>query len=292
MALVPLTTDCNQRCVFCSAHGRGDSTALKDALRRVREIAAAGGRLAALSGGETTFSGHLPRVIAFARAKGLEVEIQTNGLTSCYPARAARLAALKPDLFNVNFPSHRAAVNDRLTGTRGTLPLREAGVRNLLAAGAPVRLTHIVSSLNYRDLPAFARYAAKKFPGLKYIQFSYLKGVGLAAAAPRLLPPYAAAAPYLRRALAACAGAGVEAVVDHIPPCFLGRWCGRHVDFLKAGAGEDTSLARAEKRLLPACRGCALAGRCFGPRAEHAEQLPGGKLVSPLKRLPPGVRWT
>ena len=288
MALIPITTSCNQRCLFCSAHGRGDSAELAAVLRQIAGLAASGAGSVILSGGETTFSADLERIILFARKKGLKVEVQTNALTSCYPEKAARLAALGVDLFNINFPSHESAVNDRITGTKGTLAFRKAGVKNLLKAGAVVRLTHIISSLNYRKLPAFAAYAGKNFPGVKYIQFSYLKGMGLAMENAWLLPEYARVAPYLVKAFGVCDKLGIETVTDHIPPCFLGEFYGRHIDCVKLARGWDTSLSRAEKEFLPACRGCALRARCFGPRKEHAEMLKGAELARPVKKLPAG----
>jgi len=36
----------------------------------------------------------------------------------------------------------------------------------------------------------------------------------------------------------------ISAVVDHIPPCFLGRFYGRHIDFIKIANGSDTSISR------------------------------------------------
>lgn len=283
MSLIPITVACNQRCLFCSALGRGDSPTRDWVLGEIERQAVSGAGGVVLSGGETTFSPDLVRIIAFARKKGLKVELQTNGLTSCYPEKAAQLAGLGVDLFNINFPSHNSAVNDRITGTKGTLRLRAAGVKNLLKAGASVRLTHIVSSLNFRGLPAFVKYAAKNFPGVKYIQFSYLKGMGGALENSWLLPAYPLASPYLVKALELCGKSGIEAVVDHIPPCFLGRFYGRHIDCIKCASGSDTSLSRQEKRRLPGCRGCALRTRCFGPRKEHAVLL-GAELVRPVKR--------
>ena len=288
MALLPITVTCNQRCLFCSAYGRDDGARAAGALRELEKMAAAGADSVALSGGETTFSPALARIVAFARKKGLKVELQTNALTSCYPAKAAWLAGLGADLFNVNFPSHQAAVNDRLTGTKGTLPLRLAGVRNLIKSGANVRLTHLITALTYRKLPEFVAYAAEKMPGMSYIQFSFIKGVGLAAHNAWLAPEYALVSPYLTKALALCGKLGLEAVVDHIPPCFLGRFYRLHIDFIKLAAGRDTAVSESEKRKLPACAGCALERRCFGPRTDHAEMLKGSKLVRPLKKLPRG----
>jgi len=190
------------------------------------------------------------------------------------------------ELFNINFPSHESAGNDRITGTKGTLKLRAAGVKNLLRAGGRVRLTHIISSLNYRSLPAFITYAAKNFPGVKYIQFSYLKGMGAAQENSWLLPAYAKVSPHLVKALGLCARAGIETVVDHIPPCFLGPFYGRHIDFIKCAAGWDTSLSKLEKKRLPGCRPCLLKANCFGPRKEHVAMLKGAEFIRPVTKLP------
>lgn len=287
MSLIPITTACNQRCLFCSAQGRGDSPTLDGILAQIESCASSGGTVI-LSGGETTFSADLVKIVAYARRKGVKIELQTNGLTSCYPQKAAALAALGVDLFNINFPSHENAVNDKITGTKGTLKLREAGVKNLLKAGANVRLTHIISSLNYRKLPAFISYCAANFPGVKYIQFSYLKGMGAAMENAWLLPAYELVSPYLVKALGLCEKNGIEAVVDHIPPCFMGRFYAMNIDYIKAVNGWDTALSRTEKARLPACRGCALAKFCFGPRKEHVKMLKGSKMAAPLKKLPAG----
>ncbi|HNW45465.1 MAG TPA: radical SAM protein [Elusimicrobiales bacterium] len=284
MSLIPVTTACNQRCLFCSAHGRRDTASLPWVLKEIAGRAASGAGSVILSGGETTFSQDLGKIVAFALKKGLKVELQTNGLTSCYPEKAAWLAGLGVDLFNINFPSHESAVNDRITGTAGTLPFRTAGVKNLLREGATVRLTHIVSTLNFRSLPGFVKFTRKNFPGVKYIQFSYLKGMGLAMENAWLLPEYGQAGPYLVKAFELCEKFGIEAVTDHIPPCFLGRFAGWHIDWIKILNGWDASLSKAEKKFLPACRGCALKGRCFGPRSEHAAMLKGAEMVRPVSK--------
>ena len=287
MGLIPVTKTCNQRCLFCSAHGREDDVPLSRVLELVDAAAASGAGTVTLSGGETTFSPHLPAIIARARAHGLAVELQTNALTSAYPGKASRLASLSVGLFNVNFPSHEPAVNDRLTGTRGTLGLRIKGVKNLLGSGARVRLTHLITSLNYKKLPAFARFVQRTFPGVDYIQFSFIKILGLAEENAWLAPEYAEAAPFLIKALEVCGRCGIKAVADHIPPCFLGAFADQSVDYLKlSGGGGDLSAARTEKRKLPECRRCLLGDRCLGPRIDHVRLLRGSELARPVGKTP------
>jgi len=286
MGLIPIAKTCNQRCLFCSAHGREDELPLSRVLALIDAKAAAGAGSVTLSGGETTFSPHLALIVEHAGKKGLAVELQTNALTSAYAENAARLASLGVSLFNVNFPSHERAVNDRLTGTRGTLGPRIKGVRNLLRAGARVRLTHLITSLNYKKLPAFARFAAAAFPGLDYIQFSFIKMLGLAAENAWLAPGYAEASPWLIKALEVCRRGRIKAVADHIPPCFLGPFADRSVDYIKLSGGEgDLSDARTEKRKLPECGRCLLGDRCLGPRIDHAGNPRGRALVRPVVKL-------
>lgn len=286
MPLLPITNKCNQRCLFCSAAGRPDQVSLPHILRMISSFRGSGGGTVTLSGGETTLSPHLRGAASRALARGMTLELQTNALTCAYPGRARALVSLGVSLFNVNFPSHLAAVNDRLTGTSGTLPLRVRGVKNLLAGGARVRLTHLVTTLNYRKLPEFAMFAARNFPGLAHVQFSFVKLQGLASENGWLLPEYAAAAPFLRRALAACSRRGLKAVVDHIPPCFLGPYAGLHADYAKLSGGMEAAESRAEKKKLPACSGCAIGRFCPGTRRDHAAVLKGRPLVKPLKRRP------
>ncbi|HAF95859.1 MAG: hypothetical protein A2X34_07195 [Elusimicrobia bacterium GWC2_51_8] len=295
--LIPITADCNQRCLFCSARGREDDISMARVLGLLKEAGLSGVGGAVISGGETTLSSRLLKVIAAARKLGLAVELQTNALTSAYQSTAAALAASGVAFFNINFPSHEDAANDRITGTRGTLKLRLKGVNNLLKLGARVRLTHIITSLNYKKLPAFARFVKKNMPGVYYIQFSFIKVLGLAAQNTWLVPPYAAAAPCLRKALKVCAASGIRAMVDHIPPCFLGSFAASHVDYIKLSNGSappafgtqsqkwggDTTEARKEKKKLAACRGCRLGDKCFGPRIDHAALIKG-PLVRPVKR--------
>ena len=285
MALIPITTACNQRCLFCSAHGRGDSPSPAGVLREIGRLAASGAEGVILSGGETTFSKDLARIVAAARGKGLKVELQTNALTSSYPRKAAWLAGLGVDLFNVNFPSNLGSINDRITGTKGTLPLRLAGVRNLIKSGARVRLTHLISGINYRKMPEFVAYVGKNIPGINYIQFSFIKAMGLAAKNAWLVPEYGRVSPYLIKSLALCRKLGIEAVVDHIPPCFMGVFYAGHIDWIKEVNGWDTSLSRSEKKRLPACAACVMKKRCFGPRLDHLVILKGKEMVRPVKTM-------
>lgn len=274
MALIHLFRDCNQRCVFCSyPQAPEPRPTLKEWLK---EIAAMPPGLVQISGGEPLLAGAdaLCLLIGAARRLGRPVELQTNALAAAsLPERdLARLArALKAagGYFNVNFPAATAAADYRITRAPGGFAARKAGVARLLASGAPVRLTCVVSSLNFRSLPAWAALVRREFAGAAWVQFSYIKGIGRAAGG-GLAPAYRAAAPYLLKALASLEEAGLPCEVDHIPPCRLGRFAGLNVDMEKMRAGRPGPHLE-EKAHVAACRGCRYLELCPGPRKDYME---------------------
>lgn len=274
MALIHLFRDCNQRCVFCSYPAEAGAEPRAGLEAWAREIARMPAGLVQISGGEPLLAGarDLALLTAAAGRMGRSVEIQTNALAAA-DLKAAELKALVRALnacggyFNVNFPASSAALDLRITGARGGFARRLAGVGRLIAAGAQVRLTHVISSLNFRRLPAFAAFAAGKLRGAAWLQFSYIKGVGRAEG-PAYMPRYADVEPYLVRALTVCRDAGLRCEVDHIPPCRLGGFYALSVDMVKMKEGRPGPHLE-EKAKVAACRGCRFAGLCPGPRKDY-----------------------
>lgn len=274
MPLIHLFRKCNQRCLFCSYPEEGgaeEGVSLKDWLR---EIAAMPPGLVQISGGEPLLAGagELCLLLAAVKKLGRRAELQTNALAAA-GMRAENLSKLVKALnaadgyFNVNFPADTAALDYRITRTRGAFKKRLAGVGRLLRAGARVRLTHVISALNYKRLPEFAAFALKKLKGAAWLQFSYIKGVGRAEDGV-FLPRYAEVQPYLERALFACEKNGLHCEVDHIPPCFLGGFYRLNVDIVKMKEGRPGPHLE-EKERVPACRGCRYLAVCPGPRKDY-----------------------
>jgi len=274
MALIHLFRKCNQRCVFCSYPEEGGSEGGVSLKAWLKEIAVMPPGLVQLSGGEPLLAGadDLCLLLAAVKKLGRRAELQTNALAAAElpeeELKKITLALKAADgYFNVNFPAANAALDFRITKARGGFKKRLAGVKRLIRAGAPVRLTHVISELNYRQLPAFAAYAAKNLKGLAWLQFSYIKGIGRADGS-KYLPKYGAVRPYLEKALSTCREKKIRCEVDHIPPCFLGEFYRLNVDMVKMKEGiEGPHLA--EKKQVPACRGCRFIKLCPGPRKDY-----------------------
>jgi len=274
MALIHLFRKCNQRCLFCSYPEEGGAEVPATLRDWLREIAAMPPRLVQLSGGEPLLAGadNLCLLLAAVKKLGRTAELQTNalaaaGLPPAELARIVRALNAADGYFNVNFPASTSALDYKITRARGGFKKRLAGVKKLIKAGAAVRLTHVVSTLNYRALPAFAAFAAKELGGISWLQFSYIKGIGRADGS-RFLPEYRLVEPYLKKALALCAAKDLRCEVDHIPPCFLGEYSALNVDMVKMRDGLKGPHLE-EKKKVPACRGCSFAKLCPGPRKDY-----------------------
>jgi len=273
MPLIHLFRRCNQRCVFCS-YPAGDGVARTPSLKDwIREIAAMPPGLVQLSGGEPLLAGSedLCLLLGAVKKLGRSTELQTNALAAAdMPeeelTKLVRALNAAGGYFNVNFPAASPAADYRMTRTRSAFAKRLLGVDRLVKAGAQVRVTHVVSADNYRALPAFAAFAAKRLKGISWIQFSYVKGIGRAGR--KQLPEYKAVSPFLIKALAACRAAGLRCEADHIPPCFLGEFYRLSVDMVKMRDGAPGPHL-LEKAHVPGCRGCRFFRLCPGSRKDY-----------------------
>jgi len=276
-ALLRLFNECNQRCVFCSypADENRVPAAEKNISAWIKAAARLRGPLAQISGGEPFLArpDDLLKLAAYCARSGRSVEIQTNASCALENRTPAELRALVKAIspggcFNVNFSADSPALDRKITRTRGAFARRLRAVRALLALGAAVRLTFVITKMNCARLDKFAALAAKKMKGVSMVQFSFVKAAGRAARDEKIVPRYAEAAPYLARALAVCRAEGLKCSVDHIPPCFLGVHRGCHVDVEKMKR-RAKGPHLAEKARLKECRPCGLCGICAGPRKDY-----------------------
>lgn len=271
MALhLPVNGVCNIKCVFCSAEGRTGGYELASLLKEISDDRTGHVQI---SGGDPMLREPLEllAIVAHAKKLGKLVEFQTNAVLveKWDPRRLEQLNGLV-DFWNVNASAHTPELDVAVTESPGAFEARERGVRRLIALGKPVRLNYIVHELNYRHAEDFVRYAHKTFPGFAWIQFSYVKGMGRAKNNRLIMPAFRDAAPWLRRAFAACDELGVRFDVDHIPVCFVMEWKEHHADYRKLRE-KTPGRHLSEKQQVADCDGCAMADACPGPRKDYIE---------------------
>ncbi len=284
---VRINFHCNQACGFCFVSTHLPAAAESAIRAAVIEIARAGGVLV-LSGGEPTLNPRLLDYVRLGRAEGAAfIELQTNATLLGDGDRAEALWRAGVSDALVSLHGSNSAISDAITGVPGSFERTVRGLSALVATEIRVRLNFVFCDANLTDFPAYVARVAESWPGVS-LTVSFVAGstdvVPLSAA---LVPRYSDMLPQLREGLSIAREAGIE--VDGldsmcgIPLCLAPGDRSRFFSLAEIPAGFD----RGEFVEAEACRGCALASRCFGVRRGYAE-LHGTDELSPVS--PEGVQ--
>lgn len=138
---IALTYDCQNRCTFCYADAprRGRlvpqmSTAeIKVILDRLYDEAHC--PTVSFTGGEPTLRRDLPELVAYAKAKGMRVNLITNGLRCAEREYVEPLASAGLDSAQVSLEGPTAAIHDAITQHAGSWERTVQSVRTLRGAG-------------------------------------------------------------------------------------------------------------------------------------------------------------
>ncbi|MBM4396559.1 MAG: radical SAM protein [Deltaproteobacteria bacterium] len=165
-----LTTRCNESCPFCTTPRRTDvrDPEPEEIERAIRSARGAGAGAVVLTGGEPTLDPLLPRWVALARAEGLRVTVQTNGVLPGVEGwwdrfRDADGAPALPDVLHVSFHTARPGRVRELTGVGGTFDRKVRAVRSARAAGIDVILCFVVTAANADEASEFPSWVAATF---------------------------------------------------------------------------------------------------------------------------------
>ncbi len=138
---IAVTYRCQNRCTFCyaDAPARGRQTAemttteVRTIIDRLYDEAHV--PTVSFTGGEPTLRPDLPELAAYAKGKGMRVNLITNGLLCADEAYVAELAAAGLDSAQVSIEGGSAAVHDAITQHPGAWEQAVRAVHNLRAAG-------------------------------------------------------------------------------------------------------------------------------------------------------------
>ncbi|NMC72599.1 MAG: radical SAM protein [Myxococcales bacterium] len=282
---IKLSFSCNNRCRFCVQGDKRerfrDRTA-EEARRLLRE-ARRRSDSAVFTGGEPTVRRDFLEVVAYARSIGFtRIQLQTNGQMLAYPdfVRAcveAGVTEVSPALHG-----HVPALHDFLTRREGSFAATLRGIENCRAAGLPVITNSVICKPNRRHLAQIGRLLVER--GATQVQFAFVHAVGTAGANfDSIVPRKSLILDELYRALDAVREAGVRALTEAVPLCFLrGReeaaaeWIMPEATIYDAEVTiEDyTAYRLAEGKLQgPPCRRCLLRRVCEGPWREYPERF-------------------
>lgn len=286
---ITLSEACNQKCLFCSAYGV--MPAHTDA--EIAAIIAHSDTRVIIGGWEPTMDARLENIVRQARAAGIpNIALFTNAIRLSDKKYADRLIDAGVTLFNINFPAHLRKLSDSITQCPGAFGKRVTAIKHLLTRRdrAAVSLCFVVSSLNYKILPAYAKYVADNFPGIEDVALNMVCINGLAQVAVSLVPKLKEIEPYLREAAGVFMKRRISCIIDNVPLCRMRGFeyasiAARYVvlDGVKAGFSDKTYLHTA------CCANCTLKKICLGIRRDYydlngpAELLPSQRSAGSIK---------
>lgn len=287
--LFVITNKCNNRCNFCSIGG-GDG-ALTDLLpvsmsffkKFLKVISCDQYPGIIFSGGEPTLNAKLPEYASYAREKGFNrIMIQTNGiaLSDIRFARELKIAGINQIFFS--FHSIDKDVLNRISGKTESHTQRLKALENLEKLGLEVISNTVMSSLNYRELPAIAMFL-KKFRNI--VETHFWGYTPMSSRADELVLPYASAAPYLYQAIKCVSSGGRDVCVKYFPICLLDRLHRKyHRKDLPYRVGVKKSFDERGGRCgFKRCPSCKWAD-CWGlPEIYRKTMPPGSWMPAPLK---------
>ncbi|OGR45471.1 MAG: hypothetical protein A2X35_08135 [Elusimicrobia bacterium GWA2_61_42] len=286
---VQAASTCNIYCAYCQNPPDGKMPPLSRTLAAIKKRGITAVSLE--GGGDPAANPDLFRLTAELRAAGVSRFMLSTNAVALADRKFCARAVKEMDFFTVNFPSHLPEIYARATRSV-KFHLALEGLENLKACGAEgkLRLFHIVSAFNYRALPGFAAWAAKKFSGMAFANLTFVRNAGRVENNPDLVPRYTAAAPFVKIALARFKLAGIKAVAQNLPLCQLRSFEGFSFEFQRWLRGDEVfEEGVAKGAASAACRGCGLRPACCGARADYL-RVYGAAELSPSAKKPGAIR--
>lgn len=288
---------CNNRCRFCVQGDKrrrfADRTTAE--ARRLLEEARAAADEVVLTGGEVTLRADLPELARHAGELGFRIiQIQTNGRRLADEALCDALLGAGVTEFSPALHGPGPASHDHLTRAPGSFRQTVRGIVNLKRRGARVITNSVITRSTARLLGELGALLVRL--GVDQYQLAFPHPVGSAGVGPdargegfanfsSVVPRLSLLAPHLRAGLEPGIRAGVPALTEAVPLCFL-RGLERHA---AEGAGrmpwtrvfdaEGVLADYREYRLAegkakgPPCEACGAAERCEGPWREYPERF-------------------
>lgn len=282
--LVRLGLKCNEKCLFCNVcENSDDKNGLKYVLSVVNSLPA-GTRLS-LSGGEPTVYDWLPGVIEYAAKRGIQTELQTNGIVLADEKKVAELKRAGLNYAFVSLHSHAAIIHDFLTNVKGSFDKCVKAVKNFNKHEIFVSVNPVLTTANYHNLEEYVSFVNDVL-SVKVISLSVVQPRGRAENNKVLVPDYSMLGDEVEKALKKAKTLGIKIInpVCGLPLCVGGwqKYLSNCVEYAKG----NNDIPFTEGKVKPKkCVECVLSKYCAGVWEEYLA-LYGDVALKPVNKIP------
>lgn len=280
---ITLSRKCNQNCLFCAAYGGMPP-------HTEAEIAGIISRRSShviIGGWEPTMDARLERTVRRVRSSGTRnIALFTNAVRLSDPGYADRLIEAGVTLFNINFPAHTRELSDRLTQCPGAFEKRVSAIKHLLTRPdcTAVSLCFVVNTLNYKVLPAYAKFVSDNFNGVEHVALNMVCVSGRAQLNAALIPELKKIEPYLKAAAGTFMKRRVRCVIDNVPLCRM-RGFEYASNTARQAVMDGARVNPGDKDCLytERCGECTLKQLCAGMRRDYYDLKSAAELLRSRK---------
>lgn len=276
---------CNQKCLFCTVANDGEKTiSTKDAKEKIALLAAKGVNRITLTGGEPTIRSDLVELFKYSTKLGIGlINLQTNGMELSKIDYLTKLKNAGLTSALVALHSHRKDVSNILTQSNGYHNTVEA-IKNIVKLDIKLAISHVVNSLNYRELLEFAKFSRDIAIG-SHIYFGFIRPNGRTQENTRLVPKLSDVEFYLIQVMEFLKHNNITFSVEGIPLCYMNgfekyseetqRMLREPQMYVGSGKSEHSDLHKFINTNLKIksknCKICHLNEYCVGVWKEYAE---------------------
>lgn len=290
--------ECNEKCLFCVRGGKAKPLKrlnTPEAKRKIEKAAKEGWKTIIFDGGEPTLRTDLFELLGYAKNSGFKnISILTNGIKLAERNFVEKTLEVMKDIqfsFGVSLHSHKKEISEYLVDTPNTFDTTLKGLEKAIKLGVPVSIYHVITTYNYRDLPAFVDFLHDDFPQIKNLTFSFIYPAGAALENKQVFARISEIEPYLYQAMAKAKKYNLDFSISTcgtIPLCYLKGYEIYTVNQQKldqpenVGISDSTPQKRSKlatkefhlesKIKNPSCSLCLLNELCGGLWKVYAEQ--------------------
>ena len=221
---IQVVRHCNHFCGFCSNPTSPYTHDLESMKLLVDDFVDRDYFGVVLTGGEPTLHPELPAICGYARERGLNVRMITNGHRLAQPAFARAMADAGLQSVHISIYSIRPEIESVLRGgNTGTLERAYQAIENMEEAGVPVYINCVIAKQNAGHLHENVEFFLEEYPFIRHFVWNCLDpSMGRAEVNQALFTPRLADFEVsLERALTLLHDTGRTFRVEKVPLCYM-----------------------------------------------------------------------